>query len=495
MAFELPTLTKVRALMIAAGQAVFPDRNWGNAKSYHARRATFISAAVTQIIASLRDLLLDLFPTTARDGGGIQRWGKLFGVEQNAASPARKSAALRVRGTAGTLVPTDTELVHTSALRFKVATGATIPGGAEYVDVDVVAIDTGAQTRLTAGQTLSIVGGVPGLETDAVLVKDLDENGFDQESFGAYRARVLAAIGLPSAGGNDADYIRWGLEVDGIANAYSYANRAGLGTQDVVGLKAGSGAARVLSPGELAAYVAYIASKAPNQVSAPGGSLRGLLVATDPKAVEIVITPNGDPAYAFDFTGGPLTVLAWTAGTLTLQFTTPLPASLKAGHSICLKPVASAQDGRPYRIAAIAGADSVILESAPVVAPVATDVAYSSGPLVQPIRDAIKAHLDGETVYAGKNRTPQPQSALASTVGLEVLAIGMGPANPNGKYGEHVGGIYRQILTQIALFKQGVRNANVVDPPADVEAIDFEFPLDASIDLIVPSSVLVRGAT
>lgn len=500
MAYELPTLTKMRALMIAVGQAILSDRNWGNARSFHAKRATFFAAGITQIIAALRELTLDLFPTTARDNGAIDRWGALFGVTRKSATPARKAGALRVRGAAATPVPVDAELIHAdSGLRFKIATATTtaISGGTDYyVDADVIAIDVGAQTRLTAGQTLSFAGGAPpGLAGDAVLVKDLDENGFEREAFGPYRARVLAAIGLPSAGGNDADYIKWGLEVAGIANAYSYANRAGIGTQDVVGLKAGSGASRILSGGELADYVAYIKTKAPGQVAATGGSLRGLTVVVDPRPVEIVITPNGDPAYAFDFAGGPLTVLLWTPGTLTLQFTTPLPASLRAGHAICLKPVASAQDGRPYRIAAIAGADSVILESVPAVAPAATDVAYSSGPLVAPIRNAIKAHLDGETVYAGKSRTPQAESTLASTVGLEVLALGIGPANPSGKYGEHVGGIVRNVLAQIALFKAGVRDANVVNPATDVEATDYDFPLDAQIGLITPSSVLVRGAT
>ena len=172
---------------------------------------------------------------------------------------------------------------------------------------------------------------------------------------------------------------------------------------------------------------------------------------------------------------------------------------MKAKPRGSFKGVATDQDGTELKIEALSGVDKIILESPPSVDPAATDIFYSGGPLVTPIRDAIKAHLDGETVYAGKNRVPQPASSLTSTVGLEVLARGIGPANPGGKYNTDgnvwVGGILRNVLGQIAIYKAGVRDWNVVAPAADYEAADYAFPNDASIGLVTPKSVLIRGAT
>ncbi len=495
MAFALPTMLQTREFLVAVGKVIFPDRNFGNPRTYHSKRATFLAAAVTQVIAYVRGVMDDVMPDTASDNGPIDRWGGIKGIERKGATPARKAAAARVRGDAATPVPVDEELTHpASGLRFKIAASATVPGG-EFIDCDIVAIDTGSATRLTKGTVLRFVATPAGLQTDVVLQLDLDEDGYDREQFGSYRERVLDAFRKPTAGGNQPDYVKWGLEVDGISAAFAWPNRAGRGTVDVLGLHSGSGAARVLGSGELADYVTYLKTKAPASVAAEGGSLRGLLAVTDEQDVEIVITPNGEATHAFDWVGGPLTVAAWTLGTRTMQFVDDRPSGMKAGHRITIKGVGSAQDGREFKIEALSGDDSIILELAPAVDPVASDLVYSGGPLVTPIRDAIVAHMNGETVYAGKGSIPRPIGALDSTVGLEVLAEGIGPANPEGRYGTWSGGLIIAVLGKLAIYKGGVRNYAIVTPAADYEATNYEFPLDDSIGLIVPGSVLVRGAT
>lgn len=494
--FTLPTLTETWHRMRAVGYAILPSNNW-NPRSYHGQRAKFYAAAVTQVIAAIRDMLENLFPTTARDDGGIDRWGNMHGLFRTEATPARKSAAGLVTGLAGAAVPVNQELIHeASGLRFKIE-NATVIAGTGSVAADIVAIDTGAQTRLSRGEVLVFQSTPPNLSDQVQLLKDLDEGGFDREAFGAYRKRVLAELAEPRAGGTQSDYVKWGLEQSGIANAYAYPNRAGLGTVDVVGLKAGNGAARILSSGELAAYVDYIRELAPTTPAA-GDALRGLVVTADPEDIELVLTPDGRAANAFHWQGGPLTVATWTAGTRTLEFTTARPATMKAGHTIMLKGVATpgSQDGREYKIEALGGAsDEVILEEVPAVAPVATDLVYSGGPLVKPVRDAIIAHLNGERVYAGKGRVPISESSVESTVGLELITEGVGPANPGGMYGEWLGGIYRGVLGAIAIGKAGVRNYDVIAPAADYEATDPAFPGDAEVGMVTPRMVLVRGAT
>lgn len=496
MAFKLPTLREARDFMIAVGQAVLPDRNFGNLRSYHARRATFLAAGMTQIHANVRSVADDVMPDTAGDGEPINRWGeRILGIPRKGATAARKAAAGRVLGTPGTPVDEGEELLHeASGLRFRVAAG-TLVGADEFVDVDIEAIDTGSATRLLRGQSLNFVVTPAGLQTAVVLQADLDEDGEDAEAFGAYRDRVLAAFSDPRAGGTQADYVAWLLELEGVATAYAYPNRAGLGTVDVVALHAGSGAARALDAADTAAALAHLRTKAPATLAGTGGGLRHLEVVPEATDVELVLEANGEASYAFDWTGGPLEVLAWTAGSRTLQFTADRPATVKAGHRIVLKGVASAQDGAELTIEALFGTDAVILEAAPAVAPAATDLAYSGGPLVTPVRDAIVAHMNGETIYAGRNRTPAPASALASTVGLEVLAYGIGPANPGGAYGTWIGDLLRAVIGQIAIYKGGVRNYQIAAPAADVQATDYAFPDDDQIGLIVPGAIIVRGAS
>lgn len=499
MPYAIPALSEMKAILVAVGRSLFPDRNYTSPRSYHSKRAGFFAAAATQIGYQIAKLFADNMPDTASDGvngqpGAIDRWGGIKNVIRKDATVASKPAAARVRGTPGTAVTVGQQLKHkSSGLLFQIAT-TTAVGGSGYVDADIASISKGSAARLDALTVLEFVTTPPFLETQVVLQKDIDQGGFDREGFGSYRGRVLDAFANPQSGGNKTDYVAWGEQLAGITSAYSFPNRAGIGTIDIVGLKSGTGAARVLSAGELAALIAYLQGLAPAPIAAQYGPLRGLSIVLDPQPVEIVLTPNGESAYAFDWTGGPLAVVGWTPATLALQVTA-LPSGMKAGHHISLKGVATAQDGREYRIAALSGVDTMILETAPTVAPAATDLVYSGGPLVTPVRDAILAHGNGEIVYAGKRATPAPESSLESVVGLEVLADGIGPANPAGVYGTWAGGIYLATLGKIAIYKAGVRNYQIVAPAADYEATDDAFPNDAQIHLIYFSSVLVRGAT
>jgi uncharacterized phage protein gp47/JayE len=494
MPFKIPSLSDTREFLLAVGKALFPDRNFDNVRSYHGRRTTYLSAGITQLHSHIQKAQNDAMPDTASDDGPIDRWGGIVGVVRKGATPARKSAAGRVRGAFGMSVIVGSELVHeSSGLRFQIANGTTIPA-ALFIDVDIVGIDTGVQTRLLKGVTLKFVDTPAGLETDVVLQKDLDEDGFDSEQFGAYRARVLSAFASPSAGGSASDYVRWALEVSGVSAAYCYPNRAGVGTVDVVGLHTGTGSSRILLSGEVAELLAYLKTKAPAHIAGTLGALRVLTVVADAQNVEILVTSDGLAANSFDWTGAPLTVLAYTAGSRLVQFNAARPSTMKAGHRIVFKGVASSQDGQEFTIEALSSTDSVILQSAPVVNLAATDLAYSGGPLVTPIRSAIVAHMNGERVYAAKGRIPTAESALESTVGLEVIADGIGPANPAGVYGAWSGGLIRAVLTQIALYKSGVRNVSITTPAADYEATDDAYPNDANIHMIIPGNVLVRSA-
>ena len=494
MSYKVPSLDDMTSLLVAFWRALFPLSNVGSRFSYHWKRLRAIALAVTDLHAHIDQVKRSVMPNTAL-GDDLLEWGQnVFGVEKKGATPARKSAALRVYGTAASPVAADLELTHAATgLRFQTNSAGSVGAGGS-VDLDVIAIDTGSQTRLNAGEYLQFVATPAGCQAKALLVLNLDEDGFDEELDSAYQNRVLAKIADPPMGGTQADFEAWALEVDGVALAKAYPGRAGLGTVDVAAMHAGSGSVRELSSTERATVLAYLQTKAPVQIASTGGALRVLITVADLQDVEITVTPNGDAAWAFDWDDSTApTVLAWTAATLTLQFTTARPATMLAGHRICLRGVASVQDGAPLVIAALTGTDSVVLKAAPSVAPAATDKAYSGGPLVDLIRPAIVAHMNGEKLYADSGK-PTPASSIGNpTVILKpVLAEGIGPANPAGVYGTWSGSLVRNVLAKIAMYPTGARNVNVVTPAADHDATDDVYPNDGQIHYISPRLVLIR---
>src|SRR5690606_14917979 len=132
--------------------------------------------------------------------------------------------------------------------RYQVAENGSVPAGGTYVDVDVSAIDTGAATRLAAGQTLVFVAPPAGITANALTVLPLEQDGFDAERDSAYSVRVNDELGKPRMGGSQDDFVKWALSQTGIAAAYCYPNRAGVGTVDVAALHEGNGSARSLTP-------------------------------------------------------------------------------------------------------------------------------------------------------------------------------------------------------------------------------------------------------
>lgn len=516
MPFKIPSLSATRDFIVALGKALFPEQNFGSRRSYHGRRSTYIAGAVTQLHAHVDSVGRDSHPLTAGDGPPINNWCEATGVIPKSATPARKASAGRVRGAATSTASIGDLLRHEeSGLLFELASNVTIPGiitdPDSFVDADIVASEAngsvGSQTRLDAGQVLVFLSPPAGIQTNVVLQLALDEDGFDAEQFGSKRARMLATFSQSPSGGNQSDFVKWAIaSLNTVATAFAYPLRAGRGTIDVVAFYNGTGTARSLTSDDRDAVKSYIQTQAPFQIAGEGGGLRVLETIADPQDIEIVLEPTGQAAFAKDWDDSALpTVLTWQAGGVErkLQFNAALPASLRAGHHLVLGAVASAQDGTEYRIESIVASDAVILEKTPPVAPAATDKIYSGGPLTTPVRSAIVAHLNGEIVYAGRGATPIPASTAASTgvsiVGLDILAEGLGSANPAGVYNspngpQWSGAIIRAVLFKIATYKAGVRNATVVTPASDYEATDDAFPNDDQIHYVTPNAVLIRYA-
>jgi len=459
MAFILPTLSETRDFMIALAKALLPTRD-ATRRSFLYKFITSVAAGVTDLHAHINEDQKDLLPDTA-SGVALDRWGAIVGVTRKGSTPARKSAALRITGTLASTVAIGDELTHEpSGLSFQVNEAEAIPA-ALTVNVDIVAIDTGSTTRLEAGEVLTFVSAPTGINPDAVLVLDMDEGGDDVESDGAYRKRILDRMSTPPLGGSQADYVTWATAITDIDSAYAYPGRAGLGSVDVAALHAGSGSARLLTGGEITDLLASLEEVAPANVE-----LRVLTVEAVDVDTEVTVWPNGEAAYEFDWDDETaLVVSTWTGATRTLVFTTARPDSMRAGDRIIIDPATPYEGaGEQHIIESLSSTDAVVLEESPATAPVATDVVYSGGPLVDEIRDAVLEHIDE-----------------LGTSNTDVNAYGPWEAN-----------VRPENLSRLTQETVGVRRSTVVLPAATVEPADNAYPDDGTVFLAVPRMTIIR---
>lgn len=459
MPFLVQALDTFHDFVIGVARALLPTRDWSKRKTGW-KFLRVVAMAVNDVHARVDGALDDLLPDRASEPY-LARWAYLKQVERKPATVARKAAALRVYGTAGVgaVAINDTLTHRASGLQFRITENEAIAAGT-YIDVDLEAVEPGTAGRLSAGEKLYFDTIPAGIEEEAELILDLDDDGDDKETITAWRDRVVSRFRDPPLGGANADYVKWATEVTGIASAYVYPNRQGLGSVDVAGLKAGRGSARIPSAGDVTDLQDHLDEEKP-----VGATVRALTIAETLTDVDVRIKTNGESQYEFDWDDSTaLSVLSWNGTTRQLQFGTVRPASMVIGNRITIKPLAGGGDGVQYVIEQLVSTDAVILEEAPATAPVAGDTVYAGGPLVDTIRDAILAHFDE-----------------LGTSNTDALRWGTWEAN-----------LRPENVSSIAQSTQGVRKTTVDTPSATVEPADNLYPNDGTVYFLSPRRVLVR---
>jgi uncharacterized phage protein gp47/JayE len=412
----------------------------------------------------------DLLPDSAT-GIRLDRWGTILNVLRKLATPAKKAKALRCTGAAGSTVGALAALVHTDGTRYQVSAPGTIPGGGTFIDVDIVAIDTGSATRKNKGELLTFSGSPPvGIDPQASLVLDLDEDGDDKELDGDYRVRVLEKIAQPGMGGNANDYKVWALEVTGVSTAFVFAGRGGYGSVHLAAFHSGSGALRALTVSERAEVQAYIDSKRPVSVR----DFLVLTTAAELTDVEVRVLPEDGDAFKFDWDDVtvPPGVFSYTAGTRTVKLTGPRPADLAAGMRVVWRSTAGTfHNGSEVVVEALGvAADEFILRPPgpgeydwTATPPVSGNALLSGGPLVAPIRAAILALIDS-----------------------------LGPARGAFATGAWVGTLYTSQLFKVVQTSLGVLDSTITAPVSNTTPANV--PPGPSVGYLVPRQIIVRHA-
>ncbi len=456
MPFAVRNFDGVLEVLVAAAGGRFPNANLSRFSDFN-KRLRVVALGLADASYNLRQAQLDVMPDTA-EGEFLVRHGNVWGVAQKGAVGSAGDSVLRVTGVAASVVPVFEPLTHTpSQLLFETRSGGVIPA-AGFLDVDIAALSTGIGTNLEQDQELTFDTPPAGIDAAARVLFDL-EGGLDIESDPDYQARILDRIGEPELGGSRADFEKWVLEAaDFVATAYVYPTRNGLGTVDLVGLKTGRGTARLLSLGERTTIFNAVELLRP-----VGATIRVLEVLAELTDVEFTIIPETGTAFVFDWDDvTPPVILTYVDGTRVLTFDAARPASMQVGDRLTLDDPLS--DGSESVIEQLDGTDAVILVEALGFAPTPTNVVYSGGPLVEPVRLNILALFDA-----------------------------LGPANPDASaYGPWEGNLRVSNLFEAVQTTPGVLDSVVLDPLVTVEAADPAFPANTTVGLLIPQKILVR---
>lgn len=182
-------------------------------------------------------LAQELMPDTAQDW--LARHGAVWGVGQE--PPAAATGHVLVAGTAGTAIPAGATLAAPSGAQVVVSWAAVLGAGA--TPVAVIATTPGAAGNMAPGQVLTFTAPIAGVSPQTGTIDSAGlSGGTDLESLDSWRARILARIRAPLAGGGAADYVKWTTDVAPGAIVRVYGGWTGPGTVGVVVAAAGPAA-------------------------------------------------------------------------------------------------------------------------------------------------------------------------------------------------------------------------------------------------------------
>ncbi|WP_084621550.1 baseplate J/gp47 family protein [Luteibacter yeojuensis] len=224
MPIQTPTFESLRARYL---RDLRNEENDTSTDSDNAVRAASVAAVAEGLYAEIQWLYRQIWATDA-DADELERHARDRGLTRK---PAIASiGTCRVTGRPAARLPEGAAIRHPAGTTFTTMADAVVgPDGT--TKVRVVAVDAGSSTNGLAGPA-TVISPPAGLDSDALLVEAL-AGGSDEESSLALLNRYLDVIRRPPAGGNQYDYRRWAKDVPGVADAWVYPLRSGLGTVDV----------------------------------------------------------------------------------------------------------------------------------------------------------------------------------------------------------------------------------------------------------------------
>lgn len=218
--------------------------------------ARVIAGAAHMLHGHIEFLGRQLFPDQS-DDEYLVRQASVFGISKIA--PAFAIGTVALTGTNGSVLPAGSVLIRSDAAEYLTAADATI--GAGVASVSVTSVLAGADLTLVAAGTLTLQSPVAGI-TSVATVTASTQDGSDQETTEALRARLLERFSDPPHGGTVTDYVAWAKQVAGVTRVWVTPHGLGPGSV-VVRFARDNDASPIPDAGEVAAVQAYLDGVAP----------------------------------------------------------------------------------------------------------------------------------------------------------------------------------------------------------------------------------------
>ncbi|OHX12284.1 phage tail protein [Chromobacterium sphagni] len=234
MPLSTPDFASIRDTLLRDLQNLRADADTGPDSDYFVR-ASSVASAVEGLYQHQSWVARQIFPDTA-DREYLEQHARLRGIVRKAATAA--AGWLQISGTPGALAAGGLQLRIGDQLYASQAFDTQGNPAPDRLDANgqanlpILANLPGSSGNQPDNLQVELMQAPPGVASKAVLMTM--KGATDTEDDQALLGRLLELIRRPPAGGNQHDYRRWAMEIDGVSAAYVYPLRRGLGTVDVV---------------------------------------------------------------------------------------------------------------------------------------------------------------------------------------------------------------------------------------------------------------------
>lgn len=159
----------------------------------------------------------------------LRRHAELYAVPEIA--PEFSRGSVTITGTDGVIVPQDTPIRRLDGREYVSSAQVTLAAGT--ATMPVVAVEAGSDGDAIAGTAMAFTSSLAGIVSAGVVAVGGLTGGTDVESDESLRARVLARIQKPPAGGTVSDYQRQAQLYSGVTDVFVNPLQDGPGTVGV----------------------------------------------------------------------------------------------------------------------------------------------------------------------------------------------------------------------------------------------------------------------
>jgi uncharacterized phage protein gp47/JayE len=215
--------------------------------------AKVFAGSVHMLYGYIQYFSKQIFPDTA-ESAYLSEWASIWGITRQPASYAE--CVLTVTGIDGSDVPAGTLWIDpANGIEYASNADVVIAGATA---ITVTATTSGSAGTPAAGDTMSLVNPVAGVDAASIVSNAGIVPGEDTETDAALLTRLLARIQTPPQGGAATDYVAWARTISGVTRAWAYGGMFGPGTVGVTFVMDDQVGSPIPAGGTVAEVQAYI---------------------------------------------------------------------------------------------------------------------------------------------------------------------------------------------------------------------------------------------